>query len=118
MKTVVKYINSNYASKISLNDVAESVFLNKTYLCQLFKKQLGIGFNEYLENARINKAKELMSTTDDNITQIAIDVGYSSQSYFTKVFKKKTGMSPSYYKSVVSKNLSLLHSGNNVITDG
>ncbi len=103
-RKVIEYIDENYSSRIQLNDIASSVFLNKTYLCHLFKKQVGIGINEYLENVRINKSKELLATSDANITQVAVDVGYSSQSYFTKVFRKKIGMSPSYYRSLVSVN--------------
>ena len=104
MKLAIEYINQNYMHKITLESVASHVYLNKTYLSQLFKKQLNMSFGEYLEEVRISRAKILLSNSSMNITQIAGEIGYASQSYFTKVFKKKTGMGPLKYRAIVIPN--------------
>ncbi|MHB1314691.1 MAG: helix-turn-helix domain-containing protein [Christensenellales bacterium] len=101
IKQAIEYINKNYMKKITLESVASHIYLNKTYVSQLYKKQLNMSFGEYLEEVRISKAKNLLSNSYMSITQIAEEVGYTSQSYFTKVFKKKTGMGPLKYRAIV-----------------
>lgn len=102
MKLALDYINTNYMKKITLESVASHVYLNKTYVSQLFKKQLGVSFGDHLENVRIKNAKIMLQNPNMNIAQIAQEVGYTSQSYFTKVFKKNVGVSPLKYKALAT----------------
>lgn len=100
IRAAIDYIDENYAEKLTLEDVASQIYLNKTYVSQLFKKELDVSFGDYLENVRIGKAKELLRTTAKSISQISEEVGYTSQSYFTKVFKKSAGMGPLRYRAL------------------
>lgn len=98
IKKAINYMNENYMQKVTLDSVAAHIYLNRTYLSQLFKEQVGVSFCDYLENIRISKAQALILHSKTNITEISEKVGYTSQSYFTKVFKKKMGISPVKYK--------------------
>ncbi len=103
VQSAVKYINANYDHKITLDDVAKYVYMNRTYMSQMFKKHTNVNFADYLEMVRINKAKELLLHTHLPITEIAAKVGYSNQSYFTKVFKQSTGISPNAFRTIAKK---------------
>lgn len=98
IKNALQYINANYHAKLTLEDVSSQVYLNSSYLSQLFKKEMGIAFGEYLENLRIRYAKDLIKSTHLTMNEISERVGFSSQNYFTRVFKKVTGLSPARYK--------------------
>ncbi len=93
-----RFVQERYALDLSLGDVAESVCLSKNYLGQLFKKQTGISIVEYIHRIRISKAKELMDTTEMKIFEVAEAVGYADQHYFSSVFKRFSGISPSDYR--------------------
>jgi len=98
IKLAVSYINKNYNTKITLDNVAAQVFLNPSYLSQLFKKEMNIQFGDYLERIRINKAKELIRNSNKAMSEISEIVGFSNQNYFNKVFKKVTGVNPLKYR--------------------
>lgn len=95
---LLDYIHDHYAEPITLADAARQLHFNASYLSSYFTAHQGEGFNEYLNKVRLEKAMELLQTTDLSISQISTDVGYADQSYFTKVFKKWAGMSPSRYR--------------------
>ena len=99
LRSILAYIDRNYMRRLTLDDVAQHVFLNKTYVSQLFGKHLGISFVSYLEGVRIQKAQELLRDTDLSVTEVAAATGYASQSYFTKVFKKRVGVTPLQYRA-------------------
>lgn len=80
-------------SELDLTDVASRVNVNPTYLSTLFKQETGQCFIEYLTFLRIARAKELLKTTQKRTSDIAFDVGYNDQNYFSKLFKKCTGLS-------------------------
>lgn len=103
IQAAVDYINEHYSEKITLDDVSHHIYLNRTYASQLFKKHMNVNFADYLEIVRINKAKEFLLDTSMQITEIALRVGYSNQSYFTKVFKRNTGMSPNSFRVISRK---------------
>ncbi|SHD76193.1 response regulator transcription factor [Schnuerera ultunensis] len=103
IQEAVDFINANYTNKITLEDVANHVYLNSSYLSQLFKKEMDISFGDYLKDLRIKKAKILIKETDKTMNDIAEELGFSSQNYFTKVFKKSTGLSPSEYKNAIKR---------------
>jgi two-component system response regulator YesN len=95
---VIKYIHQNYDQEISLESTAKHFFIDKSYLCKLFKKHINQNFNDYLLQIRINKAKELLIHPEYTVNRVAPMVGYSDYSYFGRVFKKKVGMTPSEFK--------------------
>ena len=98
LEKAVAFINENFHRPITLNDVAEEVMLNPSYLSNLFKETLGSTYSKYLTDLRINKAKELMNNPTMRIKEIAGQVGYDNAQYFIKVFKSVTGISPNVYK--------------------
>lgn len=98
IKQAVLYIAENYASPITLEIVANEVHLNPTYFSTIFKQAIGSSFREYLNMVRIEESKRLLSNTDYAIIDIAIATGFEDQSYFSKVFKKYTGLTPKQYR--------------------
>lgn len=100
------YIKQNYMRKITLEDVAANVYLSPSYLSKLFKTATGKNFNSYLNTERIEQAKQLLLSGSGDLESVAMSVGYEDQSYFTKVFKRLTGVTPKKFKSangVISK---------------
>ena len=98
LQNAVKYINENYSSTIKLEALAAQVGLNPTYLSTVFKKEMGTTFSAYVTEKRIQQAKHLLKNTNASLADIAMAVGLESQSYFSKLFKKHTGMTPSQYR--------------------
>lgn len=99
---IVAYIRQNLNAKITLEDMARYVAMNKSYLSRLFKKEMGKAFQDYLADVRMEKAGELLLSTDRKIADIAEDVGYGDIFYFNRVFKNHYKMSPSEYKKRAS----------------
>lgn len=98
VKECLKHIHSNYMKDISLSVVAGYVNVSPAYLSFLFKQETGKNFTDYLKELRIQKAIELMETTNQKISEIAQNVGISNRKYFSKLFKEKVGLSPAEYK--------------------
>lgn len=98
IKEVVSYLNTNYKENISLPSLAEHVHVNSTYLSTLFKQEMGIPFTVYLNNIRLSRSEDLLRNSSSTITEICLAVGFSSPSYFTKVFKNRYGMGPKEYR--------------------
>jgi len=94
----IQYINHNYASPLTLEDTARTVNLSADYLSKIFKQETGTSFSRYLNDVRIARAKELIRQSRLRLTDISSMVGYDDQSYFTKVFTKTAGISPSEYR--------------------
>jgi AraC-like DNA-binding protein/ligand-binding sensor protein len=95
---VVDYISQNYSKKITLEDVAAHVYLSASYLSKIFKQEMGRNFTSYLNEIRIEKSKTLL-LQNLKLVDIASLVGFEDQSYFTKVFKRITGLSPRQYRA-------------------
>jgi two-component system response regulator YesN len=95
-----QYINENYMNKITLLSVAEQLHTNHSYLSTLFKKETGISFTEYLNEVRLKRTQDLLLSTNLSLVEIALCSGFESQSYFTKVFKKKYGTTPREYRKL------------------
>jgi two-component system, response regulator YesN len=93
-----KYIDRNYKSQLSYKDVAKEIFISPSYFLNLFKKESGLTFVEYLTNVRVNKAKELLKLTELNITEIAYEIGFNNSNYFSNIFKKTVGISAKEYR--------------------
>ena len=96
---VIQYVDREYRNKLQLQDLARHFHMNATYLGQLFKKNTGKPFNEYLNERRIEEAKRLLKRTQMKISDVAVQVGYPNTDYFINKFKLKTGVLPSVYKN-------------------
>ncbi len=100
---VVEYIEKNYSSKVTLEDIATHINLSKQYLSFLFKKETGINISSYIINLRIDKAKEMINKGEDSMKVIYQRVGFTDQQYFYKTFKKVTGLTVGQYKDTIQK---------------
>lgn len=94
----LEYISKNYSDDISLSDVCGTVQMSNYYFCRLFKNTLNMGFTDYLNSVRIHHAEEMLSETDKSILEVALENGFSSVSYFNRVFKSAKNCSPSEYR--------------------
>jgi len=94
-----QYIQDNYVNDISLQDIADHVHLNPNYLIKAFKKSEKITPIDYLNHVRIAQAKLLLLSNKFSVGQVSMMTGFNNIPYFTKVFKKHTGKTPSEYKS-------------------
>ncbi len=90
-------IYEKYGEDITINSIARDVYLTPSYICLLFKQETGETINGFLTRYRIEKAKEIMSGRTAKLYEICRQVGYSDPKYFSKIFKKYTGMNPSEY---------------------
>ncbi|RJX37508.1 response regulator [Paenibacillus pinisoli] len=98
---VVQYIGSRYQDKITLEMIADHVNFSENYLCRVFRDQMGVSLIHYLNTVRMNKAAELIMKGHTYIKEIAALVGIGDQFYFSRMFKKQFGVSPTDYKSHV-----------------
>lgn len=95
---VADYVERHLQEEITLELLAETVHFSSSYLSARFKEKWGIPLMKYVNLLRIEKAKELLVTTDDSISEIALSVGFQSLHYFSRFFKQKTGQSPNAYR--------------------
>ncbi|AOT72706.1 response regulator [Geosporobacter ferrireducens] len=103
LEIILNYIEKNYHKGITLEDVAKHVGLSPFYLSKLFKKQVGINFIEYVTKKKIEKAKDLLIHTNMPVINIALELGFHEPNYFSKVFKKVEGITPSQYRDQIGK---------------
>ena len=101
----VLYIKANYMKKLTLEDVANHVYLSPAYLSKIFKDETGYNFNAYLNMVRIEESKKLLLGNTTDLVDIASLVGYEDQSYFSKVFKKLVGLSPGKFRRANYQNI-------------
>lgn len=95
------YIAERYNKDISLDDVSKEVDISPYYFSKLFKEETGENFIEYLTAVRINRAKQLIAGSDMSMKEICTEVGYSDPNYFSRIFKKNVGVTPTEYKEKV-----------------
>ena len=95
MEKVKTYIINNYATKIGLEDLANQVGLNPVYFGTYFRKHMGLSAKEYINQIRIHKAYDLLSTGGYTVSEVALKCGFDDIFYFSKTFKKITGIVPS-----------------------
>lgn len=98
IQDALNFINEHYAEDISLFDVAQTTFMHPGYLSQLIKKHTNESYIDYLTKIRIEKAKELLASTDEKVSLIGTKVGYNYSQYFHKIFKSATGVTPLEYR--------------------
>ena len=104
VQQIMKYMESHYREKISLDQIAENMYLSPFYISKLFKSETGDTPINYLISLRMEKAKELLDRNPSlSIQQTAAQVGYEDAYHFSKLFKKYFGLSPMYYKARIEK---------------
>ncbi|WP_106765862.1 AraC family transcriptional regulator [Paenibacillus faecalis] len=94
-----QFIDKNYTQSISLKDIADTLYVSQHYLSHLFKKELGDSPFNYLISRRIEEAKRLLADSDRPVHEIASLVGYGNEKYFSMLFKRVTGQTPSAFRS-------------------
>lgn len=99
----IKYINLNISSELTIDMIAKEVFVSKYYLCRSFKKYLGISIMKYILNQRLTLAKEQLINSNNKCSDIAMSTGFSSFSYFCRVFREEEGISPTTYRKIHGK---------------
>lgn len=98
--SIQQYIVENFTENdMSLNMVAEHVFVHPSYVSRIFSQQFNTPFRSYINGLRVNLASELLATTDKTIGEICHEVGFSDHSYFNRVFKSIRGLTPSEYRN-------------------
>ncbi len=102
LKDMLIFIQKNYASKITLDDIAKSGNVSKSTCLLTFKKYLQDTPTNYLIGYRLKKAMKMLDESDLSVTEIALEVGFGGASYFAETFKKNFGCSPSEYKTNIS----------------
>jgi two-component system, response regulator YesN len=102
--SIIEYLNIHFSEKLSLEMISTYVNMNGSYLCRMFKKETGESIFNYLNNIRIDKAIDILKNKDNTIKELAISVGMEDQFYFNRVFKKKTGVSPSEFRKKYFKH--------------
>lgn len=120
LNMTINYIEKNYHKKITLEEVAEYINMSPFYLSKIFKKEMNINFIDYITERKMEKARELLEYTEIPIINIALELSYNEPNYFSKVFRKSTGMTPSEYRmekqkvkvsskevNVISKNITI-----------
>lgn len=95
---IKNYLDEHYTDKISLDDLAERFFINKFYLSKIFKETYGTTVNNYLISKRITRAKQLLRFTDMTVEEIGVAIGMGDANYFSRMFRKVEGSSPSEYR--------------------
>lgn len=98
IEEAMRYIRENYNRDISLDEVSREVNISPYYFSKLFKDSTEQNYIEYLTNLRMDKAKELLLTTDSSMKEICSMVGYADPNYFSRTFKKNIGVTPTEYK--------------------
>lgn len=103
IREAITYVEKNYQKKITLKSLADHVNLSKHYVCYLFKKETGENLSHYINKLRIEKAKQMVVESNCKIKEIYTELGFADQQYFSRTFKKLTGMTVMEYRNSVLK---------------
>jgi two-component system response regulator YesN len=96
--TVKKYIYENYDRELSIDILAEKVYMAPSYLSHVFKKETGQNISKFIKSLRMEKAKQMLEDTHEKIVNISARVGYPNVSYFCKSFREYYGVSPQKFR--------------------
>jgi len=99
IRQALRYIADNYNQPITLESVSREIGLSPNHFSTLFRKNVGVSFREYLNHIRVEESKRLLLSTDYNMTDIAVAMGFNDQSYYCKVFKQFEGLPPGQYRN-------------------
>ncbi|MFZ8764958.1 response regulator [Enterococcus diestrammenae] len=100
---IIQIVNEEYQEELTLKSIAERLFINSLYAGQLFKKEVGKSFSQYLNDKRISVAKKYLLETNLSVGEIAINSGYSTSNYLSQSFKKYCGISPKDFRHQYEK---------------
>ena len=100
VKIILEYFDTNYMKNISLDDMSRNMYISSVYISKVFKEKTGESPINYLINLRLEKAKDLLISTESPVKAIAQSVGYSDAYYFSKLFKKYYGNSPCKFRLI------------------
>lgn len=100
--SIKKYIDQHFTEEVSLSMLSDIFFMDSDYASKLFKKEYGISIKNYIIDKRIEAAKELLASTTLPVNTVAINVGYENYSYFTRLFKKVTNLTPVEFRNQMS----------------
>ncbi|WP_110931879.1 response regulator transcription factor [Paenibacillus bouchesdurhonensis] len=103
LQQIYAYVHENYANEISLSEMADKLHLNYSYLSSYFKQRTNENLTSYINRVRTDKAKELLLDYKLSVSEISRLTGFSDHNYFSKVFKKMTGMTPVEYRNQISQ---------------
>ena len=103
VNAVIEYIHKNYEKQIGLNDAAEFINRNSSYISRLLKKELSMGFSQLLTERRMEAAKDLLAHTTMKVSDISEKVGYTSTKYFNQVFYANFQMTPTDYRFIMKQ---------------
>lgn len=95
---VLHYLNQNYAENISLDELSQTLHLNKYYICHSFKETTGYTISNYVIRKRVAEAKKLLLSTDAPILSISETLGFNTPVYFSRAFKQYVGVSPQLFR--------------------
>ena len=98
IQSAISFIEQHITDDITAEDVANHVNISTYYLSKIFKKEMGVNFITYVTDRKMDLAKEMLVNTDIPVLNIALDLAYNEANYFSKAFKKKTGLTPSEYR--------------------
>ena len=96
---VKEYLDENYATRITLDELSKAFYINKYYLTRVFKEQYGVSITAYLQSLRITHAKQLLRFSNKTVEEIGLECGLGQLNYFSRVFKEVEGVSPSTYRA-------------------
>ncbi len=100
---IKSYMSDNLSLKLTINDLSEKFSVNPTTLMKLFKAETNQGVIAYFTDLKIKRAEQMIAESSSNFTEIAETLGFASANYFSKVFKAKTGLTPTEYSQHISK---------------
>ncbi|MCQ2464939.1 MAG: AraC family transcriptional regulator [Oscillospiraceae bacterium] len=98
VRKCIDYIYEHLNERLTLNELSEYAGLNETYFSRLFRKETGLSVNEFVHNAKITTAENMLRYSDFSYSEIALSLGFSSQSAFITLFRNKTGLTPKKYR--------------------
>lgn len=96
---ILKYIHTNYED-VTLDILSDKFNYHRNYLSHMIKKETGMTLSEHIQNVRLEKAKGLLTSTNQNILDISQNVGYTDVSYFNRIFKKIYNITPKEYRKI------------------
>jgi len=114
---ILEYIDNNINKKITIEELSLRFYYNRFYIMKLFKKEIGISLFDYINSLRIYNSINSINNSDKLLIRIAIDNGFYSLEYFSEMFKKIIGVSPSIYKKFYYRRFSPSKSNYKLITD-
>lgn len=100
VERIKNYVNERYSRELCLEQIADDLMVSSKYVSRVFKHKIGVNLTDYIYDVRVNKAKELLKTTDMKVGEISSQVGIESRTTFLRVFKKRTGVSPNEYRNL------------------